>query len=161
MIDFYLFQVSIPLLWLSAGILIGSTEFIFPTNVSIWPGIAALLVSLLTALGLIYEYNFPWQFFWFAVFTIALTLLWFMVIKRYTHFGSSTVDEHRDMSMVSLRGTVEEIIRPGRPGSVELFSSYHGIRKWKAESSQTIEPGSEVTIEDADGIKLIVKKVSE
>jgi len=159
MIDFYLFQVSIPLVWLAAGIIISSTEFIIPTNISIWPGIAAAIVALLIATGLVNEYSFVWQFFWFAIFTILLTLLWFFVIKKYTKLGSLTTDEHRDATLYNLKGMVTETIRPGRPGKVELFSSFHGIKNWMAESDQTIEPETEISVLESDGIKLIVKKI--
>ena len=159
MIDFYLFQVSIPLVWLAAGIIISSTEFIIPTNLSIWPGIAAAMVASLIAIGFVNEYSFVWQFFWFAIFTILLTLLWFLVITKYTSLGRRTSDEHRDATLFDLRGVVTETVKPGRPGKVELFSAFHGIKDWKAESDQTIEPETEISVLDSDGIKLIVKKI--
>lgn len=158
MIDFHIFQVSIPLLWVAAGIIIAGTELLFPTEVSIWPGISAVLVGLMIKIGLIGAYSFQWQFFWFAVLTAILICLWFLIIKRYTNIGSSTVDKYRDSSLANIKGTVIEKIESSKPGMVELHNSYHGIKKWKAESKENIEIGTEITVEDADGIRLIVKK---
>ena len=157
MIDLQIFHISIWLLWVAAGIIIAGTEFLFPTQVSIWPGIAALIIGLMIKIGIIGEYSFQWQFFWFAIFTTILILLWFFVIKRYTNLGSSTVDQYRDSSLSNIKGTVIEKIESGRPGMVELHNPYHGIKKWKAESDENISVGTEITVKDADGIRLIVK----
>lgn len=159
MIEFYLFQIPIPMVWLAAGIMIGATEFLFPSDVSMWSGLAAAVVALLIWTGLLDEYAWEWQFFWFAIFSLLFILLWFFVIKKYTSWGKDTVDEHRDVSLYNLKGKVTERIEPFTPGAVELFSAFHGIKKWKAEADEIIEEGSTISVEDADGIKLIVKKI--
>lgn len=158
-IEFYLFQLPIPLVWLAAGILIAGTELLFPTNVSMWSGLAAVSVAFFIWSGILDEYAWTWQLFWFALLSMLFILVWFFVIKKYTRLGSATVDEHRDISLYDIKGIATEDIDPDSPGAVELFSSYHGIKKWKAEADCEIKAGEKVSVQDADGIKLIVKKL--
>jgi membrane protein implicated in regulation of membrane protease activity len=75
MVDFQLFQISAAQIWFAVGILIAATELLFPTEVSMWSGLAAWIVALLIWIGLLDEYSVRWQLFWFAVFTIAFVLL--------------------------------------------------------------------------------------
>lgn len=160
-LDFYLFQLSLAQVWFAAGILIAGSEFLFPTQVSIWSGIAAWLVALLIAIGALDDHSYTWQILWFAIISIALILLWFLVIKKYTKFGSGTVDKDRDTSLTGIKGTITKEITPGKPGKIELYSSYHGIKEWQAESTEIIAVGEEVAVLEADGIKLIVQKEKE
>jgi membrane protein implicated in regulation of membrane protease activity len=48
--------------------------------------------------------------------------------------------------------------RSGHPGEVELFSAFHGIKKWQAEADETIEADENISVIESSGIKLLVRK---
>jgi membrane protein implicated in regulation of membrane protease activity len=78
------------------------------------------------------------------------------VLKK--KFQSGTDDDQRDPTLFNLRGRCIARIEPGKPGEVELYEVYHGLTKWKAESSVVIDTNDEIQVLEASGIKLIVKK---
>ena len=82
--------------------------------------------------------------------------LWFGVLKKRFY---PQKEEERDPTLIHLSGKCIVHIEKGRPGEVELYESYHGLTKWKAESSETISEGEEIQVVEASGIKLIVKKI--
>jgi membrane protein implicated in regulation of membrane protease activity len=82
-------------------------------------------------------------------------VIWFVLLKKYFN----PQKEERDPTLINLNGKCMVRIEKGRPGEVELYESYHGLTKWKAESSETISEGEEIQVVEASGIKLIVKKI--
>lgn len=143
-----------PLAWLIAGLLIMALEIVVPGFVLFWFGAGALLTALLTFLGLIPSLVAQWIVF--SLSSVALVAFWHFYLKRF--FKSKVVDDSRDPTLFNKRGTVTKRIAPNRPGEVELFHNFHGVKIWIAESEQEIEPGEEVQVLEANGIKLVVKK---
>ena len=158
MIDLYFFQLSVPYLWLAAGIIIASTEFLFPTQLSMWSGAAAFIVGLLCITGIIPYYSFHIQLLVFAILSISLIMLWFFVAKRYIKFGRSILSDARDDTLSGIKGRVTEVIEPGKPGEVMLFNPYHGLKQWKADSDDILEVDTVVVVIEARGNHIIVKK---
>ncbi len=76
------------------------------------------------------------------------------------HFGKNLTDESRDPTLLKLRGIAKTAIEPHRSGEVELYSVYHSLKIWQAESEESIPEGSEVEVLESRGIKLLVKKVN-
>lgn len=161
MIDLYFFQLSVPYLWLALGILIASTELLFPTQLSVWSGAAALIVGLLCLLGIIPYYNYPLQLLVFAVLSITFILLWFFFARKYAKFGLAIRSAARDDTLSGLKGKVTVPIIPGKPGEVSLYSPYHGITLWRADSEHAIEDGTEIVVTEAKGNHILVKPVKE
>ena len=148
--------IEIEKLWIFAGVLIAFTEFLFPVTLSIWSGLAAVIVGLMIWTGLLAPESYVLQFIWFFSLTIALTLVWFFLLKkRFKGYAN----DMRDSSLSNLQGTVTKRIGHGQPGEVELFEPYHGIKKWRANSDETIIQGEQVEVYESDGIKLKVKKI--
>jgi membrane protein implicated in regulation of membrane protease activity len=83
-------------------------------------------------------------------------MVWFGLLKK--RFDPQKKDE-RDPTLNTLRGKCTAHIEKGRSGEIELYESYHGLTKWKAEASETISEGEEIQVVEASGIKLIVKKI--
>ena len=79
-----------------------------------------------------------------------------LILKKY--FTSELAE--RDPTLIQLSGVCVDRIEPKKPGTVELFESYHGLKRWKAESSEIIEPEEEIQVIEATGIRLVVKKVN-
>lgn len=142
-------------IWILLAVLIGFTNFLFPSYESMWSGLAALMVGLMVWGSVIHPASFTWQLFWFFLLTTILLLLWFFVLKK--KFKRYTNDE-RDSSLVGIRGIVSQKIEKGRPGEVELFEYYHGIKKWKAEADESLNEGEEVVVYDCVGIKFKVRR---
>jgi len=150
-----MFGIEVDKIWILAGVLIAFTELLFPAMVSIWSGLAAVIVGLMVCFGLISPESYKWQFLWFFSLTIFLLLFWFFYLKRRF---SSYANDTRDSSLLNLKGVALTKIEKGKPGEVELYQHYHGIKKWKADSDVTIEPGDIIEVFEASGIKLRVKK---
>jgi|GEM_PF-400631 len=161
MIDLYFFQLSVPYLWIALGIIIASTEFLFPTQLSMWSGAAALIVGLLCLMGVIPYYSYLVQLIIFSLLTILFVFLWFFVAKKYLKFGKTMVAASRDDTLTGIKGKVSTSIIPGKPGEVNLYSPYHGISIWKADSDDAIEAGTEVVVVEARGNHILVKKTNE
>jgi len=148
--------IEIDKAWILAGVLIACTELLFPAMVSIWSGLAAVLVGIMVWAGIISPENYRWQFFWFFSLTIFLLLFWFFYLKnRFSGYANDS----RDSSLLNLKGVALTGIEKGKPGEVELYQHFHGIKKWKADSDETIEAGDPVIVFDAEGIRLRVKKL--
>ncbi|HOO73398.1 MAG TPA: NfeD family protein [Spirochaetota bacterium] len=146
-----------PIVWLAIGIIIMACEIIMPGFIVFWFGAGGILTALFIFIGLIPENSPEWQWTFFFVSSFILLGFWQLLLKK--KFSSNVVDSSRDATLLNLRGKATTKIVPGIPGEVELYSMYHGIKKWKAESGETIEAGEEITVTDANGIKLIVKHI--
>ncbi|HRZ25453.1 MAG TPA: NfeD family protein [Spirochaetota bacterium] len=144
-----------PIVWLASGIIIMACEIFIPGFIIFWFGAGGILTALFIFIGIIPENNAEWQWIFFFISSFALLGFWQLILRK--KFQRNTVDVSRDATLVNLRGKAISRIEPGIPGEVELYSLFHGIKKWQAESDETIESGEEITVIDAKGIKLIVK----
>jgi inner membrane protein len=143
-------------LWLSAGLLLMALEIVVPGFFIFWFGAGAIL----TALGVFLGMNPAGASTWFLFFgsSFGFLMIWHFLLKRY--FGKTVTDTVRDPTLAELKGVAAEEIRPGHVGEVELFRAYHSLKKWRAESADTIEPGDEVEVIEAKGVRLVVRKIS-
>ena len=143
-------------LWLSAGLLLMALEIVVPGFFIFWFGAGAIL----TALGVFLGMNPVGAGTWFLFFgsSLGFLMLWHFVLKKY--FGKTVTDSIRDPTLSELKGVAAEEIRPGHIGEVELFRPYHSLKKWRAESEDIIEPGDEVEVVEAKGVRLVVRKIN-
>jgi len=146
-----------PIVWLAIGIIIMACEIIMPGFIIFWFGAGGVLTALFIFIGIIPADAAEWQWIFFFLSSSALLGLWQFFFRK--KFNADVVDESRDATMNRLKGRATAKISPGIPGEVELYSSYHGIKKWQAASTEVIEAGEEVEVSDANGIKLIVKHI--
>ncbi|TFH43599.1 MAG: NfeD family protein [Chrysiogenales bacterium] len=146
-----------PLVWLASGIIIMACEIFVPGFIVFWFGAGGILTALFIFIGIIPENSAEWQWVFFFSSSFVLLGVWQLFLKN--KFQSDVVDISRDATLLNLKGKATMKIVPGIPGEVELYSVYHGIKKWQAESEEIIEAGEEVMVADAKGIKLIVKHV--
>lgn len=142
--------------WVAVGLILMGLEIIIPGFIIFWFGAGALLTALLTGIGLLSSGAAQWIVFFLS--SLAFLALWFLGLKKM--FVSPALADDRDPTLTNIKGKVIQRIEPNVPGRVKLYDFYHGVQEWKAESKETIEMGEEVTVLEAEGINLIVKKNS-
>ncbi|MCU0849070.1 MAG: NfeD family protein [Spirochaetes bacterium] len=145
-----------PSIWLAAGIILMALEIIVPGFVIFWFGLGGTLTSLLVFFGILKSAESQWLFF--ILSSMSFLALWFGYLKKKLSKGGR--DEARDPTLVNLQGTCIKDISPSRPGEIELFDTFHGLRRWPAESVNVIHEGDMVSVIEASGIKLVVKKIN-
>lgn len=143
------------IIWFAIGIVIMALEIFMPGFIIFWFGAGGVLTSLFVFIGIIPAENGNAQWLFFFLSSLAFLGLWQIFFKK--RFQSNVIDPSRDATLQNVRGKALSGITPGIPGEVELYTAFHGIKKWEAESAEIIEAGDEVIVTDANGIKLIVK----
>ena len=145
-----------PLVWLAIGLVIMALEIVVPGFIIFWFGAGGVITAIFVFTGILPEGSaeFQWMFFFLA--SLVLLGIWQGFLKK--RFSREVVDSSRDATLVNLRGKATKRIVPGIPGEVELYSLFHGIKTWQAEADEIIEPGEEISVHEANGIKLIVKR---
>ena len=146
-----------PIVWLARGVILMALESVMPGFIIFWFGAGGLLTSLFVYTGIISPVSIEGQWIFFFLSSLAFLGLWQVFFKK--RFQSSVVDPSRDATLQNIKGRVTLRITPGIPGEVELYTLFHGIKKWQAESAEIIEAGEEVVVADANGIKLVVKHI--
>jgi len=141
-----------PVMWLALGVFLVALEIVIPGFVIFWFGLSGIITAFFSFTGIIQNEIYLWILFF--VSSVIFLSLWFGLFRK--HFKSE--EEERDPTLTNLIGKCTAYIEKGRPGEVELYEGYHGLTKWKAESSETILEGEEIQVVEASGIKLIVKK---
>lgn len=145
-----------PVIWLAVGAVLVAIEMLMPGFIVFWFGLAAFITAFVVFLGIIETLEYQYLFFFIS--SAVFLMLWFGVLKK--HFKKENNDDERDPTLANLRGRCTIAIDgAGKPGEVELYEPYHGITKWKAESSELINVGDEIFVLEASGIKLIIKKI--
>jgi len=146
-----------PAIWLAAGIIIMAFEIVMPGFIIFWFGAGGVLTALFVFIGVLPADGAEIQWIFFFLSSLLMLAVWqFYFSKRYK--GNAT-DISRDATLVNLRGKVVDTIIPGMPGRVKLYTPYHGIKIWSAEASESIEKDEEIIVNEADGIRLIVKRL--
>lgn len=145
-----------PFIWLAIGLVFLSLEIVVPGFVVFWLGVGGVITSVGVFLGVIPAGSAEAQWLVFLLSSLSLLLGWHFYFKKY--FGNQVVDDARDPSVSGLRGRVVKAIAPGIPGEVELYSNYHGIRRWQAEADEALYEDDEVDVLEARGIRLYVKR---
>lgn len=144
-----------PAVWLAIGILLMVLEIVMPTFIVFWFGLSGVITAFSAWTGIVD--SLLYQFLLFCVSSLIFLGLWFGFLKK--RFVKETYDDKRDPTLLKLRGKCTAPIEAGKPGEVELYESFHGLKKWKAYSDDSINLEDEIQVMEADGIKLIVKKI--
>ncbi len=145
-----------PIGWLAVGIVLMAIEIIMPGFIIFWFGIGAIITAALVFLDLLQSEVSQW--FCFFISSGAFLAFWFGYLKDRVKV--KTADDALDVTLAGKRGKCISDIIPPQIGEVELYEAFHGVKVWKAQSSQTIVKDEEVIVEGADGIKLKVKKAN-
>ena len=141
--------------WLIIGIILSVVEIITPGFVVIWFGISAILVSVISYIGV---ENLTVQVVIFSMSSLTLTALSRTIFKKYFIKSSpgSKLKTSLDKLVDSTGVVIEEINNNKSQGRVLVNSE-----NWAARSSDNsiIKVGNKISVEKIEGIKLIVKVV--
>jgi membrane protein implicated in regulation of membrane protease activity len=138
------------LYWFYLGIILIILEVMTPGLVSIFFGLSALVVALITWLAPgIPE---PVQWIMFSVFSVLFILLLRKTLKK-TFSGKAEVTDDTADPYTGKRAVVVTRITPSQPGRVEFNGS-----SWTAESDQEIEVKTPVRIKAKKNLTFTVEK---
>jgi membrane protein implicated in regulation of membrane protease activity len=136
--------------WVFLGVFFLLLEVAMPGLISLFFGIAALVVALVVW---IFEPSITMQWLMFSVFSVlSLVLLRKMFKKIFV--GDKNVSGVVTDDFIGKSATVVESILPNQAGRVEFRGS-----TWSAESDEEIPSGTTVRIYSKDNITLFVKRV--
>jgi inner membrane protein len=137
--------------WFYLGIVLIILEVMTPGLVSIFFGLSALVVALITFLvpGL----PEPMQWVMFSVFSVLFILLLRKTLKK-TFSGTAEVSDGTTDPYSGKRAMVVVRITPTQPGRVEFNGS-----NWTAESEEEIEVNTPVIIKNKKNLTFTVEKL--
>jgi membrane protein implicated in regulation of membrane protease activity len=136
--------------WLYAGIALIILEVMTPGLVSIFFGLSALVVALIT--WLVPGVPQLAQWLMFSLFSILFIALLRKTLKK-TFSGTSEVTEDMFDSFSGKRAVVTEAITPIKTGRVEFNGS-----GWTAEADEALDVGTPVRIKCKKNLTLFVEK---
>jgi membrane protein implicated in regulation of membrane protease activity len=138
------------LYWFYLGIVLIILEVMTPGLVSIFFGLSALVVAIVTFL----VPGIPeWaQWVMFSIFSVLFIVLLRKTLKK-TFSGTSEVTQDLFDAYTGKRATVVEFISPGKPGRVEFNGS-----DWTAEAEEELDVGVLVRIKSKKNLTLYVEK---
>lgn len=138
--------------WLYAGIVLIILEVMTPGLVSIFFGLSALVLALIT--WLVPGVPQLAQWLMFSAFSILFIALLRKTLKK-TFSGTSEVTEDMFDSFTGKRALVVECISPTHPGRVEFNGS-----NWTAEAEEELDVGMPVRIKSKKNLTLYVEKIA-
>lgn len=128
-----------PVYWLYFGVAMILLEVMTPGGlVSIFFGIAALLVALIA--WLLPVIGSGWQWLLFSVFSVLAIILLRKSLKNVFD-GKREVSESQDDTFSGKRAVVTEAIAPNRPGRADFNGT-----SWVADADAEIAAGASVRI---------------
>jgi membrane protein implicated in regulation of membrane protease activity len=136
--------------WLYAGIVLIILEVMTPGLVSIFFGLSALVVALIT--WLVPGLTQLTQWLMFSAFSVLFIALLRKTLKQ-TFSGTSEVTEDMFDSFSGKRAVVTESITPIKDGRVEFNGS-----GWMAEAEEALDIGTPVRIKCKKNLTLFVEK---
>lgn len=140
--------------WMLLGIALMVLEVMTPGLVSVFFGLAALVVGILVWLWPAFPVSV--QYVVFALLSVIfLFLLRRMFRRAFTGRRSGVADGLGD-EYVGQRALVVTLIRPDEHGKVEFHGSH-----WHAEADEAIEPGTPVLIVARDNLTLKVRRLTQ
>lgn len=144
------------LLWLIAGLLLCSAEALIGPGMGLFfGGLAAVIVGLLTEIGVVGKEAYVAQGAWWLVLTVVLAAaLWKPLKNFYTHRNTPGRQYN---NIVGGKATVAgEGLRKGMEGQV-AWSGTLMKAELAADAAESVPAGAPVTIVGMQGAKLIVK----
>lgn len=139
-----------PLFWLYAGVALILFEIMTPGLVTLFFGLAALTIALLT--WLLPGISQVWQWLGFSLLSIVYIGLLRRGLKKIFSGVRRVSDDPAD-DYTGKTAIVAEAIAPHKPGRVEF-----GGTTWAAESSQELAPGATVRIAGRRNLTLAVER---
>ena len=139
--------------WIIIGLMLMLCEFAVPGLILFFFGIGAII----TGLCALFIPSLNLQLALFALFSLLSLFGLRRILKPM--FTGNTTDRNTDYmpeGMIGQRCTVETLIQPDSAGKVILNGT-----SWRAESNETLQPGTHVIIQEQRSLTLIVTRIVE
>ena len=139
--------------WIIIGLTLILCEFAVPGLILFFFGIGAIITGLFA----LFIPSLNLQLALFALFSLLSLFGLRRILKPM--FTGNTTDRNTDYmpeGMIGQRCTVETLIQPDSAGKVILNST-----SWRAESNETLQPGTRVIIQEQRSLTLIVTHIGE
>ncbi|MEI7900956.1 MAG: NfeD family protein [bacterium] len=140
-----------PLYWLFLGVGLIILEVMTPGLVSIFFGLAALMVALVA--WLVPAFGQGWQWLAFSVFSVLFIFLLRKSLKK-VFSGEREVSDSPSDEFSGKMAVVVEAVAPNKPGRVEFCGS-----NWTAEAGNALPAGASVRIISRKNLTLKVEAV--
>lgn len=140
--------------WLIGGMIIMALELAVPSLFLLWVGLAAVLIGVLTGL---LPVPVAWQFFLWAVLSLAFMWLWFKVVRHPDRTRAGQSQE----GAIGMRGLLTRDITDLARGEVLFQSPVLGSDRWPATADGPIQAGERVYVVDVQGQLLKVARTQE
>ena len=140
-----------PIYWMYFGVALILFEIMTPGLVSLFFGLAALTVALVT--WLMPPLGQGWQWIGFSVFSVLYIVLLRKSLKR-VFSGDREVSDNPGDEYTGKRAVVTEAVAPNKPGRVEFCGT-----AWTAEADCELEVGASVRIIDHKNLTFKVEAV--
>ena len=140
--------------WLVFGMILVLAEIFIPSFTIFWFGLAALLMGLLSFIGV--QLDVTWSLFCWIVFSILFTVGWFKWIRPMA-IDRTKAGLSRE-AVVGERGLI--IKAPGREGErgeVRFSVPLLGADTWPCMSQSPLKLGDTVMVKDVLGNALLVE----
>ena len=141
--------------WLILGVILIGLEVFAPSTLLLWPGVAAIVVGLLSAL--IPGMNIYVELILFGMLAISSSVLWLVKFKKPSEATDQPQLNRRAMQYIGRRIMLRESFEDGS-GSVVVDDS-----RWRAEAEDgtNLESGTRVEVTGVDGVTLKVVKIND
>ena len=139
--------------WIIIGLTLMLCEFAVPGLVFLFFGIGAIITGLFA----LFIPSLNLQLALFSLFSLLFLFGLRRILKPM--FTGKTTDRNTDYmpeGMIGQRCTVETLIQPDSAGKVILNGA-----SWRAESNETLQPGTRVIIQEQRSLTLIVTNIGE
>ncbi len=139
--------------WIIIGLTLMLCEFAVPGLVFLFFGIGAIITGLFA----LFIPSLNLQLALFSLFSLLSLFGLRRILKPM--FTGKTTDRNTDYmpeGMIGQRCTVETLIQPDSAGKVILNGA-----SWRAESNETLQPGTRVIIQEQRSLTLIVTHIGE
>jgi membrane protein implicated in regulation of membrane protease activity len=140
--------------WLILGMALVAVEIILPSFISLWFGLAGLLIGLL--LWIFPDLSFSLQITIWAITSAFFTWLWFKLLKPLS--VDKTLAGLSREAIIGQTGQV--ILKPNENsrGKLRFSVPIMGSEEWVFISEDSLELGQRVRVTDISGNSLIVVK---
>ena len=139
--------------WIIIGLTLILCEFAVPRLILFFFGIGAIITGLFA----LFIPSLNLQLALFSLFSLLSLFGLRRILKPM--FTGNTTDRNTDYmpeGMIGQRCTVETLIQPDSAGKVILNGA-----SWRAESNETLQPGTRVIIQEQRSLTLIVTHIGE
>jgi len=141
--------------WLILGVALIGIEVFAPSTLLLWPGVAAIVVGLLSAL--IPGLNIYVELVLFGVLAISSSILWLVKFKKPSEATDQPQLNRRASQYIGRRIVLREAFEDGS-GYLVIDDS-----RWRAEAEDgaNLESGTRVEVTGVDGVTLKVVKLAD